>query len=268
MRLIKIVSIVMLFCSTITGCGKEPATLIIGHRGASREAPENTLASAKRAWELGADAVEVDVYLSRDGRIVVIHDRSTARTGSEDMIVAETDAETLRTLDVGSWKSPEFAGERIPFLEEVIATIPENGRLLVEIKCGPEIIPVLKKVVGESGKRSSITVIGFGYETVVRCKEAMPSIPAFWVCGTAKDERTGDFIPHPATLVEKVKNGGLDGIDVEFHGITGEFVEAVKSAGLGLYTWTVNDLDECRKLTELGVDGITTDRPGWIRGNM
>ena len=84
------------------------------------------LASVRRAWEKGADAAEVDVYLTKDNRIVVIHDDSTKRTTGVDLKVRETTSEELRKLDAGGWKGEEFAGEKIPFLEEVLATVPED----------------------------------------------------------------------------------------------------------------------------------------------
>src|SRR5690349_6499814 len=123
-----------------------PAVDIVAHRGASFDAPENTVASAKLGWEQKADAVEIDIYLSKDGRIVVLHDADTKRTAGSVGKVVESTAEHLRTLDAGSWKGADWKGEKIPFLEEIIATVPEGGRLFIEIKCGPEILPELERV--------------------------------------------------------------------------------------------------------------------------
>ena len=109
---------------------------IIAHRGASHLAPENTLASVNLAWELGADAVEVDVHLTGDGRIVAIHDTTTGRTGGTQLEVAQTYSRHLRRLDVGRHKNHDFAGEPIPFLGEVLDTIPPGRHLFIEIKCG------------------------------------------------------------------------------------------------------------------------------------
>ncbi len=130
-----------LFCLALcatSGC-RGPVE-IIAHRGASYDAPENTLAAVRLGWERQAD-VEVDVYLSKDNRMVVIHDASTKRTArGVDLKVKETDAEELRKLDVGSFKDQKFAGERIPFLAEVIETVPPAQKLYIEIKCGKECI--------------------------------------------------------------------------------------------------------------------------------
>src|SRR5262249_52335116 len=128
---------------------------IIAHRGASLDAPENTLASARLGWEQGADAVEVDVRQSRDGHIVVIHDAHTRRTARVRKRVRAHSLAELRALDVGRWKHRHFAGERIPTLNEVIETVPPGKRLFVEIKSGPECLPQFVDTVKRSGKAPS-----------------------------------------------------------------------------------------------------------------
>lgn len=249
-----------------TGCASKME--IIAHRGASYLAPENTVASAKLAWEKKADAVEVDVYLTTDQHVVVIHDRTTKRTAGEELEVAKCTAEQLRRLDVGSFKDASFAGERIPFLREIVETVPADKKLFVEIKCGPEVLPALERILVESGKRSQIVIIGFGLETVTASKRLMPDIPTYWLVGTKKDEQTEAWIPHDKTLVDQTAAAGLDGLDVHYAGVTKEFAQSVRDAGLGLYVWTVNDSAEAARLTRIGVDGITTDRPGWLRSEL
>ena len=109
---------------------------IIAHRGASYLAPENTVAAAKLAWELGAGAVEVDVHLSKDNRVMVIHDKDTKKTcsGKKNLTIESTPSILLRDLDAGIWKGEEFKGEKIPFLSEIIETVPDGKILVVEIK--------------------------------------------------------------------------------------------------------------------------------------
>jgi len=116
---------------------------IIGHRGASFDAPENTLASVHLAWAQGADAVEIDVHLSLDGRLVAIHDANTRRTTRVNRKVARQTLAQLRALDAGRWKAPRWAGEKIPTLEEVLGTIPPGQRLFVEIKSRADAAPEL-----------------------------------------------------------------------------------------------------------------------------
>jgi len=250
----------------LAGCSSKME--IVAHRGASYLAPENTVAAANLAWEKQADAVEVDVYLSQDGEIVVIHDGTTKRTGGEELEVAKSTSQQLRQLDVGRFKGEAFAGERIPLLEEVIATIPPKRRLFVEIKCGPDVLSPLENVIEQSGKRDQIVIIGFGFETVTASKRLMPDIPTYWLVGTGKDKETEAWIPHSNTLVDKLAGTGLDGLDVHWAGVTAEFAQSLREAGLGLYVWTVNDSVEAARLAKLGVQGITTDRPGWLRGQL
>jgi glycerophosphoryl diester phosphodiesterase len=241
---------------------------IIAHRGASYLAPENTVAAAQLAWAKGADAVEVDVHLSQDGRVMVIHDGTTEHTAGEDLAVAATPSSRLRRLDVGSFKDAGFAGERIPFLSEIIATVPPGRKLFVEIKCGPEILSPLENVIEASGKRARIVIIGFDLETVKAAKRLMPDVPTYWLVAANKDERTDEWIPHDPRLVDEVTSSGLDGLNVHWAGVTKAFAERVRAAGIGLYVWTANDPVEAKRLARLGVKGITTDRPGWLRTRL
>ena len=116
---------------------------LVAHRGTSHEAPENTVAAFRLAWEQGADAIEGDFYLSKDQQIVCIHDETTKRTSGEDRVVSECTLDELRRLDVGKWKHPRFEGERISTLAEVLRTVPDGKQIFIEIKCGPEIVPFL-----------------------------------------------------------------------------------------------------------------------------
>jgi glycerophosphoryl diester phosphodiesterase len=235
-------------------------TKIVAHRGASDLAPENTLASVQLAWRLGADAVEVDVRLTRDGRIVAIHDPTTDRTAGTHLEVAATHSAHLRCLDVGRHKHAEFAGEPIPFLEEVLDTVPAGRHLFVEIKCGPEILPRLEETVNRSGKRSQLVLIGFDLGAMRAAKRRLPDVPAYWL----RDKRL--WTPHSLSLVKKAKVCGIDGLDVHWSGVTRRFTAAVKEAGLKLYIWTVDHPAHARRLQRLGVDGITTNRPDRFAG--
>src|SRR3954468_21594878 len=109
---------------------------IIAHRGASWEAPENTLSAVKLAWEQGADAVEVDVQLSRDKRVVVIHDDDTRKIAGLKKKVAEQTWEDLQKLDVGRWKAARWTGERLADLDQVLATVPAGKPCFLAAECG------------------------------------------------------------------------------------------------------------------------------------
>lgn len=250
-------------CMAASLAGCKPNVEIIAHRGASYDAPENTLAAVMLAWRQDFD-VEIDVHLTADKRIVVIHDKDTKRTAGTKLVVADTAAEELRKLEVGRFKSEEFAGEKIPFLEEVLQTIPPHRKLYVEIKSGPETVPVLEGILRKSGKLSRIVIIGFDIDVVALAKERMPRTPVYWLKGTEKQKVTNRYIPHDASLIRRAQEKKLDGLDVHFAGVTEEFSRQVRESGLGLYVWTVDDPDEARRLVALGVDGITTNRPAWL----
>ncbi len=249
-------------------CGE---TMVVGHRGASYYAPENTLASVRLAWKQKADAAEIDVYLTPDKRIVAIHDGSTKRTTGVDLPVAATPSHELRSLDAGSFKSPDFAGEKIPFLEEVIRAVPKGKRLVVEIKCGEEVLPYLERVVAKSKKRDRIVFIGFGWDVIRRAKELMPDIPAYWLCTidmsnetTGPALKSGNFALPVKDALDTVKKAGLDGVDIGHTGMDASIVNAARERGLGVLVWTVNDPTRAKELAGMGVLGITTDRPDVI----
>jgi len=246
---------------------RSPAVEIIGHRGASHDAPENTLASVNLAWKQQADAAEIDIYLTSDGRIVAIHDDTTKRTaGLDKRVDAQTLAE-LKTLDAGRWKNERYAGERIPTLEEVLATIPDGKRLFIEVKCGPEIIPKLKQTLKEAGKKPEQTaIISFSVDVVREAKRALPDLQVYLVAGFKQDKNTKAWMPAVEELIDKARDAGVDGLDLNNVPILDAAMAAkVKQAGLGLYVWTVNEPADARRLRTAGVDGITTDRPGFLR---
>ena len=168
---------------------------------------------------------------------------------------------------MGRFKAQEFAGERIPLLADVLKTIPPAQKLYIEIKCGKEVLPLLRQLLVESGKMSQIVIIGFDLETVAASKELI-DVPTYWLKGTEKVKETEEWIPHDPKLVQTAKDRGLDGLDVHYAGVTEEFARAVKASGLKFYVWTVDDPEEAVRLVKLGVDGITTNRPDWLREQL
>jgi glycerophosphoryl diester phosphodiesterase len=256
----------VLFFSLVVPSGAPPE--IIAHRGASDEAPENTRAAFRLGWEQ-ADACECDVTLTKDGRLAVIHDATTKRTAGLDRRVADQTLEELKSLDAGSWKGAKWSGEKIPSLEEVLEILPEGKRLFIEVKGGPESLPELERVLGAfPGKVARVAVIGFGYDTMVQVRKRLPKVQVFWISGSKPDKKTGQ-VPDLDTLVAKARAGGLDGLDLEKgFPIDAAFVAKVRTAGLKLYTWTVDDAATARAEAAAGVDGITTNRPGWLRREL
>jgi len=245
------------------------AVEIIAHRGASADAPENTLSAMKLAWEQGADAIELDLWLSKDGKLVVFHDADTKRYEKEPRKVPELTWDELQQLDVGSWKGEQFKGERIPTLESILATVPSGRRAVLEIKCGPEILPELKRVLDASGKGSNdLAIITFKEDSLRESKKVFPDIEHYFLYGYKKDPVTGQY-PDFREVVRVAREANAQGLDLHFDWpITKNFLDEVRLAGLKLIVWTVNDAAVANRLMELGVDGITTDRPYWLRGQF
>lgn len=255
MKRLIFVCLVSIFVSIVS----QAQVTIIGHRGASFLAPENTLASMNLAWELNADAVEIDIHLSKDNRIMVHHDSNTKRQTAVDCNIKNTNSDELRTLDAGVFKNEKFRGEKIPFLEEVIATIPVGKILVVEIKCGREVLPFLKNIVDASDKKRQIEFISFGWKTIIEAKKLFPENKCYWL--SEKE----------AVVKHKIKNvarKGLDGLDLYSEIINRELVAKTKDLGLEMLCWTVDDKYEAQRLISLGVIGITTNRPAWLKEQL
>lgn len=250
----------MYFSQTFAQQKNENKIMVVGHRGASRYAPENTVASAKLAWEQKADAVEIDVHLSSDNKIMVIHDYDTKKTCGEKHIVSKTPYRKLKKLDAGSWKDEKYKGEKIPTLDEIVSTIPLRGKLVVEIKSEIQIVPVIEKNFADHEKVDQLLFIAFDYETIVAAKKAFPNNKAFWL--------SGKFPDGIKSTLEKVKADGLDGVDLKYSIVTAEVMQIASDLGLEVHVWTVNDLDKAKELEQLGVASITTDIPDQVLGAL
>jgi len=240
--------------------------LIIAHRGESLMAPENTLAAINLAWEKGAKAVEIDIQLTLDNEIVVIHDKHTGRVGDRKLYVEKTNFYGLKRVDVGLKKSDSFRGEKIPTLNEVIETVPLVGKLIIEVKCGKEIInPLVQLLKHTKLKNNQIEIIAFNLEVIAEIKKQAPYYKALWLLDLDY------YLPHwlirvnRNKIINKVKESNLDGVNV-WAGkvIKHSFVKAFKDEGLFVYVWTVNDLYIAQKMVNYGVDAITTDRAEWL----
>ena len=247
---------------------------IIAHRGESADAPENTLAAFKLAWERKVTTVELDVHLTKDGVAIVIHDFDTKRVAADGVkkVIKETNFADLRQLDVGTWKDKKFAGEKLPTLDESLATIPSSGKIFIEIKVGPESIPAVKKAIETCGKKpEQLVIISFNADTVAAAKKAMPHIKAYYLSSFKQDKKSEKWAPSAEALIKKAKEIKADGLNVA--ATTGvkidrEFVEKVKKAGLGIYVWTVDSAELGKELQEAGVEGITTNRAAWLRDQL
>jgi glycerophosphoryl diester phosphodiesterase len=239
-------------------CATAFATEIVAHRGSSQVAPENTIAAFKLAWEQGADACELDMRLSSDGEIVVIHDQDTRRTTGVAHVVAQTSLAVLQQLDAGAWKGAAYAKERIPTLTEALAVLPAGKRFFLEIKCGPEILPVLEgKLEPWKSHAAQIAIISFDPDIARRCKTAMPWFKVYRL--SSGSDTQGRWVGIDR-LISEAKRDGLDGLHLSRSLPWPQFPK-VRAAGLELYVWTVNDPDAVSYFSTAAINGITTDNP-------
>jgi glycerophosphoryl diester phosphodiesterase len=243
---------------------------IIAHRGASYDAPENTLSAFRLAFEQKADAIELDIHLSRDGRIVCVHDFTTHRIGNVDKAIREQDLGELKLLDVGRWKDLRWMAERIPTLREALQTVPPGKRVYIEIKSSPEILPELERVIGASGLRpEQFTVIAFDYDTIVKAKTWLKNIECAWLVSFKPDARRRSPEEITDEIIERASCAHLDGLDLNFTGpLTAEFIKKARAAGLKVYVWTIDDIESATRMIDLGVDAIATNRPAWLREQL
>jgi glycerophosphoryl diester phosphodiesterase len=234
-------------------------TEFVAHRGESGIAPENTLAAFCLAWESNADAAELDIHLSKDNRIMVIHDENTKRTSGQDYEVKNTSSDILRTLDVGKFKDNSYLGEKIPFLEEVIQTIPPGKKLVIEIKSGADVLPGLVKMVQESGKKDQLVFIAFGWDVILETKRLFPENRCYWLSSNKQEilSKMGD-----------AAKSGLDGLDLHFLAIDEALMTKARELDLEVMAWTVDNPKEASRLISLGVTAITTNRTAWMRSQI
>ncbi len=240
---------------------------VIAHRGASADAPENTVAAWRLGFQQGADGGELDIHLTKDGKLAVMHDADTKRTAGVEGKIAEQTLDALKKLNVGTWEKWAGRGfdERVPTLDEALATVPAGKRMYVEIKCKSEALPELEATLKRAKLAPEQTpIITFHFEVAVEAKRRFPAIAVYSLHGYKKD-KAGNF-PDVMEIARKAKAAGLDGIDVDYKFPLDEAtVRAIKGMGLKVYVWTVDDMAKAVELVKAGVDGVTTNRPGELR---
>ncbi len=239
---------------------------IIAHRGASGEAPENTLVAFRLAWEREADGVEMDLRLSKDGRVVVFHDKTLRRVAGVRGNVGDKTWMELSELDAGSWKNPRWRGEKIPSLEQALELIPAGKTAWLELKEGPEIVNGLDEAFrNNSAVRPRLRLIAFSLPSIEFAKTRFPDIPCYWIVDLS-GVRARELNNYIGKCSKQARAVGLDGLDFGVKTpLTEEQVALVHGAGLGLCVWTVDDPELARALAEAGVETITTNWPDRVR---
>lgn len=252
--------VIILLLSSCAPVGDQ-MPVIVAHRGASQDAPENTRPAFELAWRQGADAIEGDFHLTRDGHVVCIHDADTDRVAEANLRVVESTLEELRRLDVGAHHGEDYRGTVIPTLSEVLATVPETGKVYLEIKCGPEIIPGLLGAIEASGlKRDQVVVMAFDAELIRELKSTAPWIRTSWLVRI----QPGKPGPSLTATLRTLRRIQADGLSSGRH-VTEALARGVQRRGYDWHVWTVDDPAEARRFREWGADSIITNVPGVIR---
>jgi glycerophosphoryl diester phosphodiesterase len=261
----------MVILAVFAGATQAAGPFIVAHRGASADAPENTLGAFRLAWEQGADGIEGDFRLTADGRIVCIHDADTVRVAGQRLVVKDTNFDELKSLDVGGWKGEKWQGERVPTLEEVLAIVPAGKKIFIELKTGPEIVEPLAAVLANTSLAADqIVIISLDEDVVAACKQRMPQFKCHWLTGY-KQQEDGAWTPEAAEVIESIHRCQADGLGTEAKSeqMNEEFVRQLRAAGINeFHVWTVDDPATARFYEKLGAWSITTNRPAKLRQEM
>lgn len=241
----------------------------VAHRGASGYAPENTMAAFEKAVEMKADYFELDVQMSKDGELVVIHDTTVNRTtdidSEEPVKVGSLTLEELKQLDAGSYFGEEFTGERIPTLEEVLDEFRGKIGIVIEIKAPylyPGIEQKIANVLIERGmdkpNNEKLMIQSFDFSSVKKIHKLLPEVPTAvltWKSEDITDSALKEFTEY------------ADYVNTSLGLVTKELVDRIHSLGMGIMPWTVRDAEQVSPLLNAGVDGIITDYPDYVPKN-
>ena len=225
------------------------AVQIVAHRGAAGAAPENTMAAVRQAIADGADWIEIDVQESADGNVVVIHDSDFMKLAGVNLRVWEATAEQLAEIDIGSWFAPEYAGERVPTLADVLAAVKGRSNLIVELKYYGHDEQLEQRVIDlieAAGMQDDTMIMSLEYAGIQKVRALRPD----WKVGLLSARAIGD----------------LTRLDADFLAVSlalarPAMVKVTHGAGKELFVWTVNDALSMSQMMSIGVDGIITDEP-------
>ena len=232
---------------------RQDVPLVIAHRGASAQAPENTLAAFRLAVEQGADVVELDVQESADGEVLVVHDSDLMKLAGDPRRIWEATAAELRAVDIGSRAGPQFAAERVPTLAEALALSKGRAHVIVELKSyghDQQLEERVAAIVEAAGMEADCSFMSLDHHMVRRMKRLRPE----WRVGVLAAKAFGDL-----TSLE------ADFLAVEAKMASPRFVRRAHRAGQEVYVWTVNDPAWMLTALSRGVDGLITDRPDLAR---
>ncbi len=231
---------------------------IVAHRGFSNLAPENTIVSGREAVRIGASGSECDLYATKDGHLVLMHDRMVNRTTDGEGKIVELTYDQVKKLDAGSWKDPKFAGEPVPTLEAYLAAMKDSGCVpVLEIKMtgiSEKIIDAVRK----ADMVDQVAVLAFNTNVVREIRQLEPRIPCAWL---AHKKLEGTAAQQADWIAEEAKKYDTDLVNLYYPMVSASIIEELHQRGIGVWVWTVNDPQIMETLMRWGIDSITTDRP-------
>jgi glycerophosphoryl diester phosphodiesterase len=234
----------------------------VAHRGATAYAPENTVAGFDLAVDMKADYIEIDVQRSKDGELVLIHDTTVNRTTDGTGKVGDLTFEQLRSLDAGSWKGKEFAGEQIPTFDEILDRYRGKVGILIELKA-PELYPGIEEQVAEAlrernldkPQNEKVIIQSFNFESMKKMNELLPTVP-IGVLTSNTAHTTPEALQEFSTYA--------DWFNPSYGIVTKDLVNQVHALGMQIGSWTVRSQDAADFLFEMGVDAIISDYPDYV----
>nr|WP_245608185.1 glycerophosphodiester phosphodiesterase family protein [Salinicoccus luteus] len=241
-------------------------TLNIAHRGASGYAPENTMAAFDKALEMKADYIEIDVQLSKDGEVVLMHDAMVDRTTDGSGRIDAFTLEELRRLDAGNWFGPQFVGEQIPTLEEVLDAYRGKIGILIEIKNASQHPGIEEKIAGALEERNmdkpnngKIIVQSFDHGSIARFNALLPNVDTGVLVGYDAEGISDAQLAQFSTYADYV-NPNHQMVDADL-------VSRIHDYGMQIAPYTINDQSRINELMDYGVDGIISDYPDLVGHN-
>ena len=254
---------VLILVSLAIACSTKSSIKVIAHRGGANLAPENTRAAFIEAMKFDVDMIEIDVEQTLDSIIVVIHDRTVDRTTNGKGYVDSLTYNYISSLDAGSWYNSKYSNEKIMTLDEVLELLNGRVTLLIEIKEGSERYPGIEKRTAEAIQRfnaySWTIVQSFNEKAIKRISELDPNIETYYLLGKNYPEYFLDLRKRIET--NQPAQFSYEGIAIHHSIVRPTMIDSIKSLGIRVFTWTVNDINDMQKMIESGVDGIITDSP-------
>ena len=225
-------------------------TKVMAHRGASTEAPENTMAAFQKAIDDMADYIELDVQLTNNGEVIVMHDSNAYRTTGVDANIVNMTYKEVKTLDAGSWFSDEYVGENVPSLKEVLELTQGKIKLNIELKPvdnGTALAKNTVRLIEKYNMVNDCVITSFSESALKAVKTYNQEIKVGYILSAAY----GDFYD--------MKNVDFFSVNAAF--LSKRTIDAIHNSGKQVYAWTVNNKEAIKNLTNKGVDGIITDNP-------